>query len=115
MRLCLVVIKRSFIHLLREFVVFCNKEDVKCSVILDYQSQVIDEIVKSLPLFRISLLTSFSLEAQNIRIDSYLDPAKPVLQLPYEESKEVNSKGVRLNVVIDQMKDKRFPKYVLRG
>ena len=94
---------------------FCNKEDVKCSVILDYQSQVIDEIVKSLALFRISLLTSFSLEAQNIRIDSYLDPAKPVLQLPYEESKEVNSKGVRLNVVIDQMKDKRFPKYVLRG
>ena len=67
--------------------------------------------MKSLPLFRISLLTSFSLEAQKIRIDSYLDPSKPVLQLPYEDIKDSDSKGFRLSIVTDQMKDKRFPKY----
>lgn len=67
-----------------------------------------DEVVKTLPLLRIAALLSLSLEVQSVHADSYLDPAQPLLQLPYE-TKDAEE-PFRVSLVIDRVKDVRLTK-----
>ena len=67
-----------------------------------------DEVVKTLPLLRIAALLSLSLEVQNVHVDTYLDPAQPLLQLPFEAKERTES--LRVSLVIDRMKDSRLTK-----
>ena len=72
----------------------------------------IDEIAKSLPLFRIASLLSVSFEVNTIHVDEYLNPAKPVLEIPFQgiEKGKEKEKKLSVHLVIDQMKDKRIPR-----
>lgn len=60
-----------------------------------------------MPLFNIEALWSLNAEVGSFRIDSFLEPMKPVLQIPYATSH--NETPMRLSVVVDQMKDARLP------
>lgn len=62
-----------------------------------------------MPLFNIEALWSLNAEVGSFRIDTFLEPMKPVLQIPYATSQ--NETPMRLSVVVDQMKDTRLPPY----
>lgn len=61
----------------------------------------LDEILKSLPVLQLDNLFSVLLSIDSIRVDSYIDPVKPVLQLPYQSTK---TDSLRLALVLDRVK-----------
>lgn len=61
-------------------------------------SYSLEEVLKSLPIFQLDSLLSIILEIQSIRVDSYILPAKPVLQIPYQAT---STEPIRFTLVYD--------------
>ena len=70
---------------------------------------LIDEIVKSLPLLQLHSMTSLIAEIGKFQIDSFLSPAKPILQIPYQQSNKKSP--ISVSIVFNRMRDVRLPPY----